>query len=158
MRRLTPISIVGTLALVSAVVFAQEVSAPAEIEAAIEALEAQYTEGWNAGDASACAAIYTEDGETIDPYGNTHRGRAAIETNLAETLETYSGSTITLTRTSLYVVTDDVVVSDGTWEVTGSTAEGAATEGFYTVIATKTGDEWLLTTGQSKVAPEIPTE
>lgn len=157
MRTLTLIATVCTLALVSGAALAQP-DGPAEIEAAVDGLIEQYTEGWNAGDASMCAATYREDGESIDLYGNTHRGRAAIEANLAETLETYSGTTIEITRTSLYSVSDDLVVSDGTWEVMGSTPQGAPTEGFFTVILTKSGDEWLTTTGQTKVAPPMPTE
>lgn len=157
MRTVINIITICTLALVSGAALAQE-EGPAELEAAVDALIEQYTEGWNAGDASMCAATYREDGESIDLYGNTHRGREAIEANIAETLETYSGTTIEITRTSLHVVSDDVVVSDGTWEVTGSTPQGAPTEGFFTVILTKTGEEWLTTTGQAKVAPPMPTE
>lgn len=157
MRTLIMIATICVPALVSIAAIAQE-EGQVEIEAAADALIEQYTEGWNAGDASMCAATYREDGESIDLYGNTHRGRAAIEANIAETLETYSGTTIAITRTALHVVSDDVVVSDGTWEVMGTTPQGAPTEGFFTVILTKSGDEWLTTTGQAKVAPPMPTE
>lgn len=153
MRRLTTIGFVFALALVASVGFAQDQS---ELEAAIDAVAAKYTEGWNAGDASVCAATYTEDGVSIDLFGDTFEGRAAIEESITATLETYAGTTIDIVRTSLHKVNDNLVVSDGTWELEGSTAEGVPTQGFYTIIAVNTGGEWLVSNGQVKVAPPMP--
>ena len=127
-------------------------------KAAIDAVAAKYAEGWNAGDASVCAATYTEDGVSLDLFGSTFEGRAAIEESITTTLETYGESTIDIVRTSLQKVSDNLVISDGTWEVKGSTAEGVPTQGFYTIIATNTGGEWLIFTGQTKVAPPMPSE
>lgn len=160
MRRLTTIGILLALSLFVGVGLggSQEHEGHANVEAAIDALAAAYMEGWNAGDASACAAIYAEDADIVDLFGITFKGRAAIEGSIAETLEAYPGTTIDIVRTSLHQVNDNLVVSDGTWEVMGSTAEGVPTHGFYTIIVTNTGGEWAVTTGQSKVAPEMPTE
>ncbi len=155
MRRVTTIGFVFALALIASVGFAQD---NAELEAAIDAITAKYMEAWNAGDASACAAVHTQDGVFIDLFGTTFEGRAAIEESLTAELETYSGTTIEIVRTSLNKVSDNLVVSDGTWEVKGSTAEGVPTQGFYTIIATNTGGEWLISTGQTKVAPPMPSE
>ena len=161
MRRLITIGFVFALAavtivtIVASVGFAQD---NAELEAAIDAVAAKYMEGWNAGDAAACAATYTADGVIVDLFGQTFDGRAAIEESIAATLETYPGTTIDIVRTSLTKVSDNLTVSDGTWEVKGSTAEGVPTQGFYTIIATNTGGEWLISTGQSKVAPPMPSE
>ncbi len=155
MRRVTTIGFVFALALVASAGFAQD---NAELEAAIDALAAKYMEAWNAGDASACAAVHTQDGVFIDLFGTTFEGRAAIEESITATLETYSGTTIEIVRTSLNKVSDNLVVSDGTWEVKGSTAEGVPTQGFYTIIVTNTGGEWLISTLQSKVAPPMPSE
>ncbi|GMR23250.1 MAG: hypothetical protein BMS9Abin37_1662 [Acidobacteriota bacterium] len=155
MHRSIAIGIVFALALVASVSFAQD---NAELEAAIDAVAAKYMEGWNAGDASACAATYTADGTAIDLFGQTFEGRAAIEESVAATLESYPGTTLDIVRTSLHKVSDNLIVTDGTWEVKGSTAEGVPTQGFYTIIATNTDGEWLISTGQSKVAPPMPSE
>ena len=155
MRRLTTIGFVFALALVAGVGLAQD---NAELEAAIDAVAAKYAEGWNAGDASMCASTYTEDGASIDLFGNTFEGRAAIEESIAAALETYGATTIDIARTSLNKVSENLVVTDGTWEVKGSTAEGVPTQGFYTIIVTNTGGEWLISTGQAKVAPPVPSE
>ena len=155
MRRVTTIGFVFALALVASAGFAQD---NAELEAAIDALATKYMEAWNAGDASACAAIHTQEGVSIDFFGTTFEGRAAIEENLTAELETYSGMTIEIVRTSLNKVSDNLVVSDGTWVVNGSTAEGVPTQGFYTTISTNTGGEWLISNLQVKVAPPMPGE
>ena len=155
MRRVTTTGFVFALALVASVGFAQD---NAELEAAIDAVTVKYMEGWNAGDASVCAATHTADGVVIDLFGQTFEGRAAIEESVAATLETYPGTTLDIVRTSLNKVSDNLMVSDGTWEVKGSTAEGVPTQGFYTIIVTNTGGEWLISTGQSKVAPPMPSE
>lgn len=155
MHRLITIGIVSALALVASVGFAQD---NAELGAAIDAVAAKYAEGWNGGDASACAATYTADATIVDLFGQTFEGRAAIEGSITATLETYPGTTIDIVRTSLEKVSDHLVITDGTWEVRGSTAEGVPTQGFYTIIATNTGGEWLIANGQSKVAPPTPSE
>ena len=66
MRRVITIGFVFALALVASVGFAQD---NAELEAAIDAVAAKYMEGWNAGDAAACAATYTGDGEDMELKG-----------------------------------------------------------------------------------------
>jgi len=155
MRKLNTVLIVSALALLASVGFAQEHSGDADLGAAIDALAAKYTEGWNAGDASVSAAIYAQDGVIVDIFGVTFEGRAAIEESIAQTLETYPGTTIDIVRTSLHQVNDNLMVSDGTWEVKGSTAEGVPTNGFYTIVATHSGGEWIITQAQSKVAPPM---
>ncbi len=105
-----------------------------------------------------CAATYTADAVNIDLFGTTFEGRSAIEESITATFETYGATTIDIVRTSLHKVSDNLVVSDGTWEVKGSTAEGVPTQGFYTIIVTNTGGEWLISTGQAKEAPPMPSE
>ena len=125
-----------------------------DVEEAVDALAAKYVEGWNAGDAAMCASIYTENGDSVDLAGQRFEGRAAIEQSIAQTLEVYSGSTIKIERTTLHQVNDDLVVSDGIWEVMGaSAAEGVPTSGFYTIIAVRDGDTWLIEAGRAKAAP-----
>ena len=94
-----------------------------DIESAIDALAATYTEGWNSGDAAACASTYTEDAYSIQITGERFDGRSAIEGNIQETLTRNGSSTIEIVRTSMHVVKPDLVVVDGTWTVSGSSAE-----------------------------------
>ena len=160
MRKLESISIAIAVTLVvsASVAFAQEHGSHGDAQAAVDALASKYMEGWAAGDAAVCASIYAQDADSVDLFGNKFEGRAAIEESIAGTIEQYAGSTIDIVRTSLHMVNDSLFVSDGTWEVKGSAAEGVPTKGFYTVIATQQGGEWLITSGRAKVAPTMPGE
>jgi ketosteroid isomerase-like protein len=81
------------------------------------------------------------------------KGRAAMQESLAKTITNYGGSTLKLTRTSLYIVSPEVVVTDGTWEISGGKPEGAPTSGFYTFILAKEGDAWKAESLRIKVPP-----
>lgn len=55
------------------------------LAAAIKKLTDDYVKAFNAQDAKAAAALWTAEGEYIDPDGEAVTGRAAIEKGLAET-------------------------------------------------------------------------
>jgi uncharacterized protein (TIGR02246 family) len=138
------------LAFAAAPLFAQD---PA-VEQAIDALAQKYADSWKAGDAAGCASIYSDDADIIDFMGVTAKGKAAIQESIAKTLSTYPGSSIQIVRTGIHTVSADVVVSDGTWEITGGTpAQGAPSNGFYTVVVARQGDLWQVVSARTKVAP-----
>ena len=141
------------VALVAAPLAAQDT---ATVEQAVDSLAQAYADGWAKADAAACASIYSEDADQTDFFGVTVKGRAAIQEAIAQTLGTFGKSTIDIKRTSLHVVSPNVIVSDGTWEVVGSAVEGAPTSGFYTVILQKHGDAWHIVSNRSKVPVTLP--
>jgi len=51
----------------------------AQVRQAIEAADAKFCEAFNAGDAAALAALYTEDGMMMPPNHEMLQGKAAIE-------------------------------------------------------------------------------
>lgn len=126
------------------------------IEQAVDALAQTYMDGWSQGDAAACASIYAEDADLMDFMGASVKGRAAIQESIAQTLQTFGSSTIKIERTSIHAIGSDVAVSDGTWEVMGSSAQGAPTQGFYTVILMMKDGAWKIVSGRSKVPPPMP--
>lgn len=139
-------------ALTAASLAAQE----ATLEQAIDALAQKYADAWKAGDAAGCASIYSDDADLVDMMGVSAKGKAAIQESIAKTLSTYPGSSIQIVRTGIHPISADVVVSDGTWEITGGTpAEGAPTRGFYTVVVAKQGDTWQIVANRAKVPPAM---
>jgi uncharacterized protein (TIGR02246 family) len=139
------------LALAASSLAAQD----ATVEQALDALAQKYTEAWKAGDPAGCASIYSDDADVVDFMGMSAKGKSAIQESLTKTLDTYPGSSIQIVRTGIHVVSPEVVVSDGTWEITGApAAEGVPSKGFYTVVAVRQGDAWQLVAGRTKVAPE----
>lgn len=126
------------------------------VEQAIDALAQKYSDSWKAGDAAGCASLYSDDADVIDFMGMTAKGKAAIQESITQTLGNFPGSSIQIVRTSIHPVSADVVVSDGTWEITGGqAAEGAPRKGFYTVVVAKQGDAWQVISGRTKVAPAM---
>jgi uncharacterized protein (TIGR02246 family) len=126
------------------------------VEQAIDAIAQKYSDAWKAGDAAGCASVYSEDADYVDFMGMTAKGRAAIQESLTQTLGSFPGTSIQITRTGIRILSPDVVVSDGTWEVTGGTpAEGAPTKGFYTVVVAKQGDTWQIVANRAKVPPAM---
>ena len=142
------------LALACLIGFAASVSAQdASIERAVDGFLTQWADGWNRGDAAACVALHTEDGDRVGADGNVWKGHAAMQESLAETITAYGGSTLKLTRTGLHVVSPEVVVTDGAWGLSGGTPEDAPTSGFYTFILSKEGDGWKAVSLRIKVPP-----
>lgn len=140
------------MGLVAASSFAQD---PASAEASAAALNQKMVECWNAQDASACAALYTEDATSVDPGGQAVVGRAAIEAAMAQTFEMFGDSKIAIEQTSFRAVNDDLGISDGTWTVTGGN-EGLPTKGFFSAFIMKVNGEWLVASDQAKIAPPMP--
>jgi hypothetical protein len=59
-----------------------------------------------------------------------------------------------ISRTSLHVVSPEVVVVDGRWEFSGGTiAECHPTSGFITLIVAKQGDAWQIVSSRAKAPP-----
>lgn len=146
------LAITCLVTLTGAVSSAQETTA----EQAIDALAQKYSDAWKAGDAAGCASIYSDDADLIDFMGMSAKGKVAIQESITQTLGTYPGSSIQIARSGIHPVSADVVVSDGTWEITGAKApEGAPTKGFYTVVVAKQGDNWQIVSNRTKVPPAM---
>ena len=66
--------------------------------AAMAAIEADWKQAYDGGDAAAVAALYTEDAVYMAPYAESARGRPAIEAKLAEVMGATSERRITIER------------------------------------------------------------
>jgi len=150
MRSFLTLGIGGASILCAAALFAQS---DATVESAVDAIDDELERCWTDADAAGCAALYTEDADSIDPAGQTVSGRAAIESAMALTFEQFGDSTIAIERASVHVVHETLVVTDGTWEVSGEALAGVPNRGFYTMILTKVGGDWLIASDQAKIAP-----
>jgi uncharacterized protein (TIGR02246 family) len=143
------IAIVGLAAIVSSPLAVQE-----GIEQSVDAIVQKWADGWNRGDAAACVALHTEDGDRVGFDGSLWKGRAAMQESLAAAIDAYKGSSLELVRTALDSVSPDIVVTDGTWEIRGGAVEeGRPTKGFYTFFMTRQGDTWQIVSLRVKVPP-----
>jgi len=67
------------VAAVAAATSAPARGADAGDKGAIERLSADFAAGWNGHDAKKMAAVWAEDGDLINPFGQRAQGRAGIE-------------------------------------------------------------------------------
>ncbi len=120
---------------------------------ALDALVEEFIKAYNAGDASAIAGLFSEQGQIIDEVGDATRGRAAIQDRFASTFETYPGSTIQIAVSSRRFLGSDVALEEG--RATVRRGEGqAGGSGRYFVIYVKRDGRWLHDTVQEYPADE----
>ena len=104
--------------LVAAVAAATSVpaqAAEAEDKAMIERLGADFAAAWNAHDAKRMAAVFAEDGDLINPFGQKARGRGDIEKFFAgEQAGPMKGTTYTIESTFFRELDPTCAISD--WE------------------------------------------
>jgi hypothetical protein len=98
--------------------------------------------------------VNAENADAVGFEESAYKGRAGIQEAFVETLETYMGSKIQFSRNGLHEVSPEVVVMDGSWDVSGGTIEeGSPRKGFLPFIVEKQGDAWQVVSLSAKVPP-----
>jgi len=82
-------------------------------EAGIKSMTEQYVKAFNAKNAKAAAALWTEKGEFTGADGIAIRGRAAIEKSLAEEFQAYPKTTIEASVESVRPLGRQIAVAEG---------------------------------------------
>ena len=111
-------------------------------EAAIRAAAPAWGAAWNAGDAKALAALYTEDATVMAPGGEPAQGRAAIEAAFTEALKIVPGSKMTITPGEV-MPADGWAVEVGRFVQNG--ADGSHLDhGRYIAVWKNVNGKWML--------------
>ncbi|AGA27109.1 YybH family protein [Singulisphaera acidiphila] len=131
------------------------VAAPAASQAddakAIATLIASFTKAFNAGDAVAAAATYSEEALVVDEQGKRTEGRAAVRDQLAASFADNPGSTIAIKVDALRFLGPDTALEEGQTTITPDGARGVPEVTHFTVVYVKRDGHWL----QSAVRDEI---
>jgi uncharacterized protein (TIGR02246 family) len=125
-----------------------------EDENAIQAVAGVFIRAYDAGDASAVAALYTEDAELIDEFGDGLEGRPAIHDFYARMFQERPGTKITVSMASLRFLGPDVAREIGQTQVTPPGGEPASVRR-YTVLYVKQGGNWLYSSVREEHATGI---
>lgn len=111
-------------------------------EKAIRALVDAFTKAFNAGDAAAAAATFTEDALVILEDGSRTEGREQITAQLAAAFADAPGDTIAIEPIEYRFLAPDTVLEHGTTTITPP--GGAAPERTkYSVVYVKKAGHWL---------------
>jgi len=81
----------------------------------------QYTAAWAKGDAKGVAAVYTDNAIRVDVEGNVLVGRAEIQRSFEQNFAGFlKGTTIRITAGKQVSIRPEVLVVEGTYEVSGA--------------------------------------
>jgi uncharacterized protein (TIGR02246 family) len=115
----------------------------AQEEAAIRRVIQQRDAAWGK-DAKAYAALFTEDADQLTSAGQLRRGRASIEKDSAAGwAEAYKGATETTSVETVRLITPDVAIADGTFQITNIPG-GGTRKGRASYILLRTAGGWKI--------------
>ncbi len=96
-----------------------------------------------AKDAATQAALYTEDALRVSPTGDTLVGRAAIEKYYTKTFQSFDEDPFTVDHVK--VLTNDVVLAEGSWSGTWHGPDGPVhMAGRWANTDVRVGDTWRI--------------
>lgn len=121
----------------------------------LQASAEEFEKAFNAGDAKAIAALFTENAEAVDEDDDFLEGRDQIETRFAELFKDYPKAKIEVELTSLRKLTPDVAVEDG-YSTTTLDPDEPGSRSPYTVVHVKREGKWLIASVRD--FPEVATE
>ncbi len=167
-----PILALSALILAITAAAAQQVAAPAPAvapapeaspadssragdEAAIRGLDEEFVKAFNAGDAKALAATFTEDAESTDEDGIIAEGREAITAHFASSFAASPGAKISLHTDSLRFLGPETALIRGRAEVIPA-GGGASDLSRYTVVLVKHDGRWLQASVRDEHDPNAP--
>jgi uncharacterized protein (TIGR02246 family) len=123
-------------------------------EKAIKAAAEVFTRAYDSGDSAAVAALFTDDAEMIDEFGDVLEGRAAIQDFYARMFRERPGTRITVSMAALRFLGPDVAREVGHTRVTPAGGE-PATLRRYTVLFVKQAGKWLYSSVREEHASGI---
>ncbi|HEV3164217.1 MAG TPA: SgcJ/EcaC family oxidoreductase [Isosphaeraceae bacterium] len=133
---------------------AADKAAQSEREKAIRAQVDAFVRAFNAGDAKAVAALFTQDAKVTDEEGDVLEGRDEIAELFATQFTDNPGAKIEITTESLRFPSPDVAVEEGRARVEPAD-KGSPEITAYTVIYVNRGGQWLQSSVREHVARDV---
>lgn len=112
-------------------------------EMAIRANSKASAMAFNAGDAKAVAARWTEDGDYVNQEGQRYTGRAAIQKEYENFFAQYPGIKINYEIDSIRVLSPETAIVEGTATVGSASTPSPVSSKFVTVQVKRDGN-WLI--------------
>jgi len=114
-----------------------------EAEKSIRAVAETFTNAYNAGDAKAVAALFTEDAEMVDENGDRIKGRPTIQAFFEGMFRERKGAKIEITLESLAFLGPEVGKEEGHTRVKPAENDAPDAVRRYSLLFVKQGGKWL---------------
>ena len=130
-------------------------------DAQIRKLYTEFAAAWNAHDAKKMATFWTLDGDTIEPDGMVAKGNAEVEKHFAEEQSTaMKDSTLKLTIDSVWFLSADVALVDGSYVVLNATDPNGQPlpprKGLVTSVVIREDGTWHVAASRSMIPIPLP--
>ena len=133
----------------------EPVAAPqSQAEREIRAFDDLYARDFNAGNAKALVARFTEDAEVIEDDGLRYEGRELIEERLAESLAASPGAKMVIEVEAIRLLSPDAAKEEGRTIVTPA-AGTPPVHRRYTALLVKRDGSWLLSSVREEHDPMV---
>jgi len=132
-----------------------------QAEAVIRELYAQFETEWNRHDGEAMAAMWTIDGDHIEPDGTVAKGRHEVGALLVKMHATvFKESKLALEITDVWFLTQDVALIDGDYTASGlKFPDGTpieTREGHVTAVLMKERGKWWIAASRLSIPIKLP--
>ena len=149
------------LASVTTIVLARPSTAAEDEAANIRKQCSAFVSAWNKHDAKGMAAVFAEEGDSINPMGQLSSGRAAVEKSFAaEHATMMKDSSVKVLDEPVRLITPDVAISDAEVEITGALGPdgkpGAPLQVHVTNVWKKTGGTWYVFASRPYLKMQAP--
>jgi uncharacterized protein (TIGR02246 family) len=136
-------------------------AAASDDETNIRQVQVSQADAWNRHDATAYAALFTEDGDCVNVVGWWWKGRAQIESKLQAAFAfVFHESQLTITDTSVRFMSPTIAIAHVSWTMTGAKTPPGMPEprqGIEIQVLQKQSGRWLFQSFQNTNAmPERP--
>jgi uncharacterized protein (TIGR02246 family) len=126
-----------------------------EDEKAIKLLLETFNKAFNAGDATAAAATYTETAIVVDDHGERTEGRAAIQAQYAASFADAPGTKISIQVDALRFLGPDTAIEVGRSTITPPSEIGPPESTRFTAVYIKQDNKWLQSAVRDEVARDV---
>lgn len=116
--------------------------ARAKDDAAIRAAAQQFVTAFQAGDAKALTALFTDEGEYLDEGSEPIHGREALAKQYSEFFAKRKELKAAAKTDSIRFLGPDTAIEEGTFTVTGKETPPNASR--YSALYVRSGDKWLI--------------
>ncbi|MEO6027671.1 MAG: nuclear transport factor 2 family protein [Candidatus Binatia bacterium] len=130
-------------------------------EKQIHDLYREFTEAWNRHDPAALSRMWGADGDHVEPDGRVAKGREAVAALFKAEHETvFKKTALTLTIDSVWLITTDVALADGNYEIDGIVApDGTAIPkrtGRLTSVLLREHGKWGIAASRLMIPAPLP--